>query len=149
MPKLKELQWQREGECIRCTSHKESNGNGYIKIYRNSRYATVPRLILEKRHGGISSGLVARHTCDNRWCINPDHILIGTYKNNAEDMVLRGRYKTVFIPGEKHPNAKLSVVDAKEIKSSTNKLRIDAEKYGVSLGTISDIRKGRTWNLNP
>lgn len=149
MAKVREIQWEREGKCIRCTSHKISAGNGYVRIYRNRSYDTVARMLLTRRHGGMF-GLLARHTCDNRWCINPEHILIGTYKDNVNDMISRGRAaRSVFVPGEKHHNARLSDFEVKEIKSSAEPNRSLAEKYGVGVATIADIRKKRTWNPNP
>ena len=41
----------------------------------------------------IPKGLVIRHTCDNRGCVNPFHLLIGTQKDNHNDMVSRGRQR--------------------------------------------------------
>lgn len=79
--------------------------NGYIR--KNKRYAydqrgtfrssrlkkTVwaHRLSYEITKGEIPKGMLIRHTCDNPLCINPDHLILGTPKDNHDDMVARGR----------------------------------------------------------
>lgn len=75
----------KSGECWMWTSSRNAAGYG---VYRNKaahRYA----YILE--HGYIPAGLVVRHICDNRACVRPSHLVIGTYKENSEDMIARGR----------------------------------------------------------
>lgn len=42
-------------------------------------------------NGDVPDGLIVRHTCDNRICVNPDHLVVGTQKDNFNDMVERGR----------------------------------------------------------
>lgn len=44
------------------------------------------------KNGPIPKGLVVRHTCDVRECVNPDHLILGTQKDNIRDMHDRGRY---------------------------------------------------------
>lgn len=41
----------------------------------------------------LSGGVVVRHTCDNRACVRPDHLLLGTQTDNVRDMIDRGRNK--------------------------------------------------------
>lgn len=97
----KSIEWVKEGDCIRSISHVPS-GNGYVKIQRNGRANTIPRIILEKR-GKAAPGIDARHTCDNRWCINPAHIIHGTRSDNVQDALIRGRH----VPGIGWPKGKL------------------------------------------
>ena len=47
------------------------------------------RYIYQMFKGEIPSGLVIRHTCDNKKCINPDHLILGTYKENTQDYMER------------------------------------------------------------
>jgi hypothetical protein len=80
------LAWQFEGSCIRCTSH--ASQKGYPCRAVNGKLQRIARVLMIRRHGEYPS---TRHTCDNHWCINPDHILGGTQKDNIQDMWERGR----------------------------------------------------------
>jgi hypothetical protein len=92
-------------------------------------------------------GLVVRHSCDNRGCINPKHLQIGTYAENSQDAMARGR----LCHGERHRNAKLTEATVSEIKEELRHPQrgLDqqlAEKYGVSRAAIVQIKKGRAWS---
>lgn len=92
------IEWVKEGECIRCTSHALDNG-GYPKIKRPGLgIKRICRAILLRRHGPLPPEIVTRHTCDNRWCINPAHLLTGTRSDNNKDRTERGKTPS----GEKH-----------------------------------------------
>lgn len=78
-----------------CKEHtQKGNARGYGTGYRGNKYHGLHRLALADKLGvGIESlrGLVARHTCDNPRCVNPDHLVEGTQKDNIGDAVQRGR----------------------------------------------------------
>jgi hypothetical protein len=67
----------------------QSNGYGRATVNRKTDY--VHRHIYRLVKGPIPDGLDVRHKCDNRRCINPDHLLPGTRKDNMDDAVSRGR----------------------------------------------------------
>jgi hypothetical protein len=71
-----------------CTSHKP-NSSGYPRIMRNGSMKSIARLILERRHGPQPSSIQARHECDNKMCIRPDHIVPGTNADNGRDYAIR------------------------------------------------------------
>lgn len=137
----KEIMLKKKGECVECTSHVIC-GTGYPNVRRNGKYQKLSRYLYAKKYGNIPKGKVIRHTCDNRWCVNIDHLIIGTQKQNIQDAVERKR----MAQGEKHYCAKLTVVQVKEIKN-TPSLSIGqlGNKYNVSPTTIYDIRRGKTW----
>src|SRR5690606_5888336 len=94
--------------------------------------------------GDIPEGQVVRHNCDNRMCVNTAHLSLGTYKDNSEDMVDRGR----SCRGEKHWNVILSDKDVEDIRTEYAKgvLTQDmlAEAYGVSRVAITKrLRKDK------
>lgn len=95
-------------------------------------------------------GLVVRHTCDNRRCINPEHLLIGTYKQNTADMWERNRNVILF--GENASLAKLAAEDANKIRElyiprhKEFGARALARLYGVAHPQILNIVKGKSYN---
>jgi CRISPR/Cas system CMR-associated protein Cmr5 small subunit len=87
------------------------------------------------------------HTCDNTSCCNPNHLFIGTVKDNIDDMVKKGRnYKPI---GEKNPQAKLTINQVKEIRYKHTTLKIRQNKlaieYQVSNQEICDIVNNDRW----
>ena len=85
----KPIAWIKDGDCMICTSHRPDTA-GYPCIRRNGKSGRIGRLILRRKHGKLGK-LVMRHTCDNRMCISPAHIIIGTRMDNIRDMIERGR----------------------------------------------------------
>lgn len=65
--------------------------NGYSRITVNSETDYGHRHVYRLAKGQIDDGLDVRHTCDNTKCINPNHLELGTRKENMRDAVSRGR----------------------------------------------------------
>jgi predicted XRE-type DNA-binding protein len=96
--------------------------------------------------GEIPKGLLVLHKCHNRICSNPDHLYIGTNKDNTQDMLRADR--GVFCK----QNSKLAKLDREKVLQIKELLRIKtlsqyeiAKKFKVSRGTILDIVHGRSW----
>lgn len=89
------------------------------------------------------SELHVMHSCDTPSCVNPEHLSLGTPKDNTQDMIKKGRYRTLV--GEEHPSAKLRKADATRIRSSTLSAGDLAREFGVSRSTVYDIRHNRIW----
>jgi hypothetical protein len=130
--------------CYICTSHK-SLLNGYYHIRIHGKRKLMHRHVYEEMYGEISKGLYVRHKCDNPRCINPEHLEVGTPKDNSKDMVDRGRSKK----GENHPRSKLTNDQVKEIRimSSREIKRKDiCNIFGIkNVDTITSITKKLTW----
>ncbi len=69
---------------------KTGNGYGAIKVDQITHLAH--RFSWELHFGTIPNGKLIRHKCDVRNCVNPNHLEIGTQKDNVMDMIVRGRY---------------------------------------------------------
>lgn len=136
------ITWVREGDCIRCTSHKLDN-TGYPRMRRNKERETIARRILTRRLGKIPSGMTARHTCDNRWCIKPDHIIIGTLAQNNEDRKERGGY--IGIQGENNKNSKLTSDQVLQIREAIGTAKEIAKRFGIHETNVLAIRKRKIW----
>lgn len=136
-----------ENGCFICDSHKPG-AHGYPQVRHKGRSSPAHRRIYEECFGDIKKGLVVRHRCDNKLCINPEHLLIGTRADNVRDAVERKR--NAF--GERSGGAKLSSGQVAEIKTifsytEVNKqlVRSLSKRYGVAISTIYDIYYERTW----
>lgn len=94
------------------------------------------RVSYEAHKGPIPPGLDVRHTCDMRCCINPDHLLIGTRKQNMQDALDRGRTARGFrLPHTRFTEAQREAI----IQDSRPHWKI-AEEYGVGKPYVSLLK---------
>lgn len=93
----------------------------------------------------LEPGQVVLHVCDNPLCVRPDHLRVGTQSENVQDMLAKGRQRPARQIGERNGNARLTAEQAAEIRVSTGPLARTAEHYGVSVSTVSLIRRGKLW----
>ena len=118
---------------------------GYGKIGHSRRqYTSAHRAAYEVFVGAIPEGLHVRHNCDNPWCVNPEHLVVGTPADNMDDMVRRGR----SLKGKMNPQAKLTEDDVRDIKRRlrAGQMQTDiAAQYGVWQSAIQKISSGESW----
>lgn len=81
---------ETEGTCIRWAGNILRDGYG--QKYRAGRRYQAHRWAWEQVNGPIPNGLVVRHKCDNRACVNVAHLELGTQSDNIRDAVKRGRW---------------------------------------------------------
>jgi hypothetical protein len=121
------------------------NNKGYGWIRSNGKNVTAHRASWELHYGEISPGDQVLHRCDNPACVRPDHLFLGNPAINAADKVSKGRAGAPR--GEDHRSAKLTAHQATEIRKDQRVARIIAADYGVTKGTINNIRSGRKWKI--
>lgn len=126
--------------CWICSRAK--NRDGYPQILANGKHMNVARFVFMTLYGPIPEGLVIRHQCDNRQCINPDHLKIGTHADNVADRVERGRSAI----GENHGRSKLTEEDISFIRNDGDHNNAElARMFGVDRKAIRKVKQGITW----
>ena len=86
------------------------------------------------------------HNCDRPACVNPEHLFVGTHRDNTQDMLSKRRNKGGSFPGELNPCSKLSVSQVHYIRNSQETGISLAKRYNVAASTISAVRTGQNWN---
>ena len=119
--------------------------HGYGRYWNGNRKTMAHRFSYELFKGLLSEGMHVLHKCDNRICINPDHLYLGSQQDNMNDMVLRGR----SLKGAKHP---MSILDQGKVdmirelyKSKEYSQHKLAKKFNVSRGCIGHIVRNESW----
>jgi hypothetical protein len=115
--------------------------SGYGQVHYEGKPQRAHRVSYKMHVGPLRNTDIVRHSCDTPACVNPRHLLSGSYLDNTKDMISRGRHTH----GSAHPHAKLNDITAAAVKYSTASLSVTAKEYGISPSTVWDIRQGRKW----
>jgi hypothetical protein len=118
--------------------------DGYGVIQNEGRQIRAQRLSYELHHGPIPKGKHVLHRCDNRACVNPEHLFVGTNLDNIADKVAKGRQAC----GPHSARNKLSEKDIVNIRTMSRKGATQtsiAKKYNVRPVTVRNIVKRKTW----
>ena len=123
------------------------NNKGYKCTYFLGRRMVAHRAAYIAAHGEIPPGLDVCHRCDNRACVNPAHLFLGTRKENMADCIAKGRMPR----GEQRAHAKLTAETVMEIKrrlagGPRGTAAALAREFGVGHRTIGKIKNGEKWS---
>jgi hypothetical protein len=128
-------------------SGKKNNGYGVLsKGSRKDGYFLAHRFSWELYNKQkIPEGMFVMHKCDNPECCNPDHLMIGTPKENTQDMIAKGRKRVVAPLGTENGKSVLNEEKVRFIRSSDLPHAKLAKLLEVSPSCVRGVRIGRTW----
>lgn len=159
---------RRTDDCWEWTSAKDSHGYGMFQI--GGKAVGAHRIAWRLAYGEIPDGLYVLHACDNRPCVRPDHLFLGTPKDNSQDMVRKGRYTPPVIDpevrkvarskaretvlrnktfqGSNHPGTRLTDVDVLAIREAyragVTQVKL-GQAFGIEQTTVSNIVVRKSW----
>jgi hypothetical protein len=140
----------KSGECWLWT--KSTTGPmGYGQFNCCGTILAAHRMSYAIVHGRVPPDTLVCHTCDNPICVNPDHLFLGDYLINNQDMFAKGRghiFEGTHILGTDNHNAKLDAQKVREavwLRSCGLSFKDIAERFQVSVQAIFPIFDGQTW----
>lgn len=131
--------WEWQGCC---------SDTGYGNFYAFGALHLTHRLSWSLHHGAIPKGLCVLHKCDNRRCVNPGHLFLGTKKQNSTDMAAKGRERVPCLRGEMHGAAKLTNKDVVRLRmevAAGRTRRSLAKELGVSESLVGLVVRRKAW----
>jgi hypothetical protein len=129
------------------------NNMGYGKICSGDGEQYAHRVSWALANGSVPAGLFVCHRCDNPACINPDHLFLGTQKDNMQDCKDKGRFNSPkrmasVRKGTSINTNKLTEDDVRDVRKKIAEgwsLSSIGVMFGVSVSAIWTIRHGRSW----
>jgi hypothetical protein len=136
--------WQKVEKTDHCWNWMgaiQSKGYGSVSVDGNTQSAH--RVSYEIQNGKVPFGLFVLHRCDNRRCVNPNHLFLGNAKDNAIDMASKRRMS----PSSAHPKLERKQVTAIRLFYRLSKVsyRIMGRLFSVAPRTIGAIVNYENW----
>lgn len=120
---------------------------------RSAGVVYAHRLSFELTYGPIPEGKEICHRCDNRACVNPAHLFLGSRADNMRDAASKGRLSPQAHPerqrrGENHPNALLNdavVRSIRRLRSKGQSYSEIANRHSIPKSLVAQVAARKTW----
>jgi hypothetical protein len=124
------------------------NGNlyGTVPLGKKGKKETASRFFYRHLVGPIPPGMGVCHRCDTPLCVNPDHLFLGTQKDNVDDMFKKGRNKKYA--GVHNGRTRMTIEQVRQarvLRAEGLMPTVIAQRLGFPFSTVQDILKLRTW----
>lgn len=120
---------------------KKAMPAGYIQVYCRGIYDYAHRFVYEHHYGKIPKGLVIRHICNEKSCVNYKHLAVGTHMDNIQDKINAERQPQ----GISHYRSRLTEAEVLSIRDDPRTYAELSRQYGISRGGIKKIKDRETW----
>lgn len=124
--------------------------DGYGKTKVGKKFTSAHRLSWVIHNGQIPDNKFVMHKCDNRACVNPSHLMLGTTQDNTSDCIRKKRRNPAF--GENLPQSKLNEASVRAIRDAARRgipqIQI-AQTFGLCQQAIHKVVSRKTWNHIP
>jgi hypothetical protein len=130
------------------SSNNKGYGMHYVRGRKPHRKWLAHRISYEAHKGTIPDGMLVLHSCDNPRCVNPEHLRVGTHKENVADMDERNRRVPPRLSGELNHNTKLTgpqVIQMRLDYLAGKKKGDIAKENGMTIDSVGDVLLGRSW----
>ena len=152
-PKVVERFWSKVDKTADCWVWTAGIGGGGYGLFHAGRHYRAHRFSFEANFGAIPQGLCVCHRCDNRLCVRPEHLFVGTYADNLRDMREKGRAhfqvnRGCFLRGEKSPRAKLTnqqAVDLRVRYVAGESARALGSHFGMTESAVFKVLRGEVY----
>lgn len=139
---------EKTDSCWNWTSSLTAHGYGHLK--RNRHDVGAHRVSYEMAYGPIPDGMLVCHHCDNRRCVRPDHLFLGTVADNNADTRNKGRSRQgppADARGENNNFHKLTWEQVREIRrlQGTKPTGEIAAMFGIGRCYVNQIARGYRW----
>lgn len=150
--------WKRVDKTDYCWNWVGSKRRGYGRFMFRDKIIGTHRISYIIHKGEIPKGMLICHKCDNPSCVNPDHLFLGTHKDNAHDCVIKGRkwlnHNNTISKNNMLTRASIkTLAEVEAVKYAiknrgTKTLKQISIEFRIGRDVIIDINNGRCYGEN-